>query len=67
MNNVAGLLVFALGVVLLIFGFNESRAFQNELARILSSQPGGGPAWLVVSGAALVVSGMVLAIRSVRR
>lgn len=67
MNNVAGLLVFTLGVVLLIFGFNESQAFQNELARIFSSQPGGRPAWLVVGGAALVVSGLVLAIRSVRR
>ena len=65
MNNITGLAIFALGIVLLIFGFNASQPFSGELARGISAQADQSSIWLIVGGVA-VLGGLILAIRSRR-
>jgi multisubunit Na+/H+ antiporter MnhB subunit len=67
MYNIAGLAIFAIGVVLLIFGFNESQSFASDVSRFFSGNPTDRAIWMIVGGAAAVVTGLVLAIRGARK
>ena len=67
MNNVVGLAIFALGVVLLIFGFNESHSFSSDVSRFFTGNPTDRSIWMIVGGAAAVVAGLVLTIAGKRR
>jgi hypothetical protein len=64
MINIAGLTVFAVGIVLLIFGFSDSQSFTADLARVVSGHPGARTAWMIVGGAGFVSGGLFLALRS---
>ncbi len=66
MFNVVGLAVFALGVVLLIFGFNESQSFSSDVSRFFTGNPTNRSIWLIVGGGMAVVVGLFLALRSRR-
>jgi multisubunit Na+/H+ antiporter MnhB subunit len=66
MNNIVGLALFAIGIVLLIFGFNESQSFSSDVSRFFTGNPTDRSIWLVVGGAAAVVLGLVMAIRGQR-
>ncbi len=66
MYNVVGLAIFALGVVLLIFGLNESQSFSSDVSRFFSGNPTNHSIWLIAGGAASVVVGLVLALKSRR-
>jgi LPXTG-motif cell wall-anchored protein len=66
MNNITGLAVFALGIVLLIFGFNASQPFGAELSRNLSNNSDQSSVWLIAGGGAAVLGGLFLALRSRR-
>lgn len=63
MNNIIGLAILALGVVLLIFGFNESHSFTSDVSRTFTGNPTDRSMWLIVGGAVAVVAGLVLAVR----
>jgi hypothetical protein len=63
MNNIIGLAILALGIVLLIFGFNESHSFGSDLSRTFTGNPSDRSMWLIAGGAVAVVAGLVLAIR----
>lgn len=65
--NIVGLGIFALGIVLLIFGFNESRSFSSDVSRFFTGNPTDRSLWLIVGGAVAVIAGLVLAIRGARR
>jgi hypothetical protein len=67
MTNIAGLGVFALGIVLLIFGFNASQSFSSDVSRFFTGNPTNNSIWLLAGGAVAVVVGLVLAIRGGRR
>lgn len=67
MNNIVGLGVLAVGIVLLIFGFNESHSFSSDVSRFFSGNPTDKSMWLMIGGAAAVVIGLVLAVRGTRR
>ncbi|HSU56715.1 MAG TPA: DUF3185 family protein [Candidatus Dormibacteraeota bacterium] len=67
MNNIVGLTIFALGIVLLILGFNESQSFSSDISRFLTGNPTNRSIWLLAGGVLTVVLGLVLAIRGVRR
>ncbi len=66
MNNVVGLVIFVLGVVLLIFGFNASQSFSSDVSRFFTGNPTDRSMWLIIGGAAAVIIGLVLAIRGAR-
>jgi hypothetical protein len=67
MNNVAGLAILALGVVLLIFGFNESHSFSSDVSRAFTGNPTNHSMWLIVGGVVAVVAGFVVALAGRRR
>ena len=64
MNNIVGLAIFAVGIVLLIFGFNESQSFASEVSRVFSGNPSDHSMWMLVGGGLAVVAGLVLALRN---
>ena len=67
MNNVVGLTLFALGIVLLIVGFNASQSFGSDVSRFFTGNPTDKSMWLLIGGAVTVVAGLVLSIRGVRK
>lgn len=67
MNNIVGLAIFALGIVLLIFGFNESHSFSSDVSRVFNGNPTDRSMWLIVGGAVAAIVGLVLAIRGAQR
>jgi hypothetical protein len=67
MNNVVGLAIFAVGIVLLVFGFNASHSFGSDVSRFFTGNPTDKSMWLLIGGAAAVIVGLVVAIRGSRR
>jgi len=67
MNNILGLAIFALGIVLLIFGFNESHSFASNVSRSFTGNPTDRSMWLIAGGAAAAMLGLILAIRTGKR
>ena len=65
--NIVGLGIFALGVVLLIFGFNESQSFSSDVSKFFTGNPTDRSIWMIAGGVVAVVAGLVLAIRGARR
>jgi len=64
MNNIFGLAIFAVGIVLLIFGFNESQSFASDVSRVVTGNPSDRSIWMIVGGSLAVVGGLVLALRN---
>lgn len=67
MRNVVGLTIFALGVVLLVLGFNETQSMASEVTRAFTGSPSDRSLWLVVGGLLSVVSGLTFALRASRQ
>jgi hypothetical protein len=67
MTNIVGLAIFAVGIVLLILGFNASHSFSSDVSRFFTGNPTDKSVWLLVGGAAAIIVGLVVAIRGVRR
>jgi len=62
MNNIAGLAILALGVVLLIFGFNESNSFSSDISRTFTGNPTNHAMWLIIGGAVAVIAGIAVSL-----
>ena len=67
MNNITGLILIALGVVLLIFGFNESHSFSSDMSRFFTGNPTDRAMWMIIGGAVAVIAGLFMSIRGMRR
>jgi hypothetical protein len=67
MNNIVGLAILALGVVLLIFGFNESHSFTSDVSRTFTGNPTDRSIWFITGGAVAVIAGLILAVRGMRK
>ena len=67
MNNIAGLAALAIGVALLIFGFNESHSFSSDVSRTLTGNPTDHSMWLIIGGAVAVIAGIGLSLTGRRR
>jgi uncharacterized membrane protein len=67
MNNMVGFAILALGIVLLIFGFNESQSFGSDVSRFFRGNPTDRSMWLIAGGAVAVMVGLVVAFLGMRR
>jgi multisubunit Na+/H+ antiporter MnhB subunit len=67
MNNLVGLTLFAIGIVLLILGFNASQSFSSDVSRLFTGNPTDRSIWLLLGGTVAVAAGLLLSIRGVRR
>jgi multisubunit Na+/H+ antiporter MnhB subunit len=67
MNNIAGLAILALGIVLLIFGFNESHSLSSSVSRTFTGNPTDRSMWLIIGGAVAVIAGIGVSLMGRRR
>jgi hypothetical protein len=67
MKNIVGFALIALGIVLLVFGFNESQSFGSEVSRVFTGNPTDRSIGFIAGGAVAVDAGLVLAVRGRRR
>ncbi len=67
MNTAIGLALLVGGVILLVFGFNESHSFSSDVSRTFSGSPTDRSIWMLVLGAVLTVAGLVSVLRGVIR
>ena len=66
MNSIIGLAILALGIVLLIFGFNESQSFSSDVSKFFTGNPTDRSMWMIVGGVGAVIVGLFLALRGRR-
>jgi predicted metal-binding membrane protein len=45
------------GIVLLIWGFNMSEAFESKVSRVFTGSPTDKAMWAIIGGAVLAVAG----------
>ena len=67
MNNIVGIAVIALGVVLLVFGFNESHSFASDVTKTFTGNPTNHSMWLIIGGAVAVIAGIGMSLMGRRR
>jgi multisubunit Na+/H+ antiporter MnhB subunit len=67
MNNIVGIAVLALGIVLLIFGFNEAHSFSSDVTRTFTGNPTNHSMWLIIGGAVAVIAGIAVSLTGRRR
>ena len=64
MNNIVGLAIFGAGIVLLIFGFNESHSVASDVSRVFTGNPSDRSRWMLIGGVLAIVGGLALALRN---
>jgi hypothetical protein len=67
MNNIVGLAILALGIVLLVFGLKESHSFSSDVSRFFTGNPTDRSMWMIVGGVVTVIAGLFLAITGMRK
>ncbi len=67
MNTAIGLALLVGGIILLIFGFNASHSFTSDVSRTFTGSPTDRSIWMLVTGAVLVVAGLIGFLRSMSR
>ena len=64
MNNIVGLGIFAVGIVLLILGFDSSQSVSSEVSRVFSDGSPHRTTLMLAGGVIAVLVGLTLAVRS---
>lgn len=59
MNKTVGLVVFVVGIVLLIFGFNAADSFSSGFSEFFTGSPSKKAIGLLVAGAVMTAVGAV--------
>ena len=67
MNKIVGLALFAAGIVLLIFGLNESHSFSSDVSRAFTGNPTDRSMWLLIGGAVAIIVGLVVAFTGAKK
>ena len=60
MNKAIGLALLAVGIVLLVFGFNASDSASSSVSRAFTGSPTNKAMWLMIGGVASVIVGGVM-------
>lgn len=63
MNNIVGLALLAGGIILLVFGINESHSFGSDVSRFFTGNPTDRSMWFISGGAVAVIVGLIVAFR----
>ncbi len=67
MTHIFGLAVFALGIALLVVGFATGGTTNAQISAWLAVHPAVQSVWLLIAGAASVLTGLVLAFLATRK
>lgn len=58
MMRIAGVALLAVGVLLLVMGFNASESFSSEVSEAVRGTPTDRSIWLLVGGGVMGVAGL---------
>jgi hypothetical protein len=65
MNKAIGMALLAVGVALILYGFNASDSVSSNISRAFVGAPTDKTIWLLLGGSAAVVIGVIMAFRPV--
>lgn len=60
MNKALGVALLVAGVLLLVFGFNESESAASELSKLVNNSPTDRAMWLMIGGGVAAAVGLYL-------
>jgi hypothetical protein len=63
MNKVIGMALLAVGVALIIYGFNASDSVSSDVSRAFTGAPTDKTMWLLLGGSASAIVGAVMTFR----
>ena len=63
MNRAIGLALLVAGIVVLIFGIQASQSFTSNVTQTFTGAPTNRSIWMIVSGLAAAIVGIVLTFR----
>ena len=67
MNKAFAIALLVGGVILIIFGVNESNSFGSDVNRFFSGNPTDKAMWMLVGGAVAAVAGLTMTLRGSKR
>ena len=67
MNKSIALALLVGGVILIIFGVNESHSFGSDVNRFFTGNPTDKSMWMLVGGAVAAVAGLTMTLRGSKR
>ena len=63
MNKAFAIALLVGGIVLLVFGFNESNSFGSEVNKVFTGNPTDKSMWMIVGGAVAALAGLFMTFR----
>ena len=67
MNKAIALALLVGGVILIVFGVNESNSFSSDVNRVFTGNPTDKAVWFIVGGAIAAVAGLAMTLRGSKR
>ena len=67
MNRAIGLALLAVGIALVVYGFNASDSISSSVSRTFTGSPTNKTLWLLLGGAAAIIVGGVLSLGGSRK
>jgi len=58
MNKPISLVIFAVGIVLAIYGFSASDSFSSDVSRFFTGSPTDKTIWLLIGGITAIIIGL---------
>lgn len=63
MNRAFALALLVGGIILIVFGVNESNSFGSEVSRVFNGNPTDKAMWMLIGGAVAAVAGLTMTLR----
>jgi len=63
MNKTVGIVLLAIGIMLIIFGVNASDSFNSDVSRFFNGRPTNETVWYLIGGVAACIIGVVALLR----
>ena len=63
MNKALGLALLVGGIILIVFGVNESNSLGSDINRVVTGNPTDKSMWMLIGGAVAAVIGLVMTLR----
>jgi hypothetical protein len=67
MNKAIALALLVGGIILIIFGVNESHSFGSDVNRFFTGNPTDKSMWMLVGGAVAAIAGLTMTLRGSKR
>jgi hypothetical protein len=63
MNKAFAIALLVGGIILIVFGMNESSSFSSDVNRVFTGNPTDKSMWMLVGGAIAAVAGLTMTLR----